>query len=482
MKLSRITLPPAIAYIVSVAFDKGFSIITIPLVAAYLVPRDYGRLDVAVSLVEFTGLVMSLGMGETLLRFANTAGSDADKRRTAAELLGTTLLIALVVGAVVQAAAPLLMQALAISVAPSAMRIGLIGATATFLIEMPLVWLRLQGRADLFLLFGVTRSTIQVLLMWLVLRAGWGADGILIANGSAVVVFAAIMGVQQARSTGLAVSRRALSRVGSYGLPIVGAMLAMFALGSCNRWFLSGGVPDAEIAFLGLATKLALAAPLLLQPFALWWNARRIVVLREPGGLAESAWAWGLGYSVLVVSALGVALAGPLFIAVALPLSYAGASVYLPFVVAVCFLNELNTLCNVGAYARTTGMAVLAANIAGALVAVAGYAVLTPHFGVAAVIAGMIVGHLARLALFLWAGHELAPIAYPVVPALAVFVLAAAAVWFAPDPTALLARFAWTTLSVAAVIAALIGVGLLRVPEAWLRALTRRHADAVGSS
>ncbi|MFX8453511.1 hypothetical protein ABTL48_21175, partial [Acinetobacter baumannii] len=83
-----------------------------------------------------------------------------------------------------------------------------------------------------------------------------------------------------------------------------------------------------------------LATPLLLQPFLLWWSPRRIAALHRPGGLDESRWAWGLGYSVLVLSALAIALAAPVFIALFLPKSYAGASVFLPLVVVVCALNE----------------------------------------------------------------------------------------------------------------------------------------------
>ncbi len=480
MKIRRFSLPPPIAYIVSVALDKGLSIISIPLVAAYLTPREYGRLDVAISLVEFTGLVMSFGMGETLLRFASTAGCEDEEKRAGAELMGAALIIALVAGTALQLAAPSLSHALAISVDVTALRIGLIGATFTALIEMPLVWMRLKGRAGLFLLFGGVRSVVQLLAMWLALRFGWGADGMLMANGAAIVAFASVLGVQQIRATGLTFTARALRRVTNYGVPLVGAMLAMFALGSLNRWFLSGRVSDAEIAFFALAFKLALAAPLLLQPFALWWNARRIAVLTQPGGLEESAWAWGIGFSVLTVSALGVALAGPVFIEVALPKSYAGASAYLPFVVVVCFLNELNTLCNVGAYARSNGLAVLFANFAGALVAVAGYALLAPHYGVAGIIAAMIAGHLARLGLFLWVGHEAAPIQYPALSAVLVFIIAASAVWLAPSPAAIVARGAWTALSVVVVVALLIACGLVRVPVARIPQSLRGVADAFG--
>jgi O-antigen/teichoic acid export membrane protein len=455
-------IPSAFAYTASVAFDKGFSIFTIPLVASYLAPQEYGRLDVVVSLIEFTGLVLALGVADTLVRFASTTHTVAERNACAARFLGTALVLAICVGGLLQVIAPWLAAALHIQIGMPALRLGLAGATVTALIETPLIWMRLNQRSDLYLGFIIGRSISQVALMWLVLRAGWGSDGLVMANGAAMLLFSACLVLWQLSSTGMALSRDSLRRVASYGVPLVGAGLAMFALGNGNRWFLSGRVSDAEIAFLGLAFKLALAAPLLLQPFALWWNAQRIEALTSPGGLQKSAAAWGLGFSVLTLSCLAVALGGPVLIQLALPLSYANASVYLPFAVLVCFFNELNTLSNVGAYARSNGFYVFGANASGAAVAIIGYAILVPPFGVAGVLAAMIAGHLTRLALFARIGRNIAPIRYPALPALTAAALAVAAVYFAPDGA--VARVAWSAAAFTTVAMVLLGLRLIIIP------------------
>ena len=421
---------------------------------------------------------MSFGMAETLARFAGVASSEAERRRCISELLAAAFVVAVTLGTLLQLAAPWLCATLKISVSLPALRWGLLGATMTALIEMPLMWLRLGGKAGLFLAIIALRSAVQVLLMWLVLSAGLGADGILIANGATILVLSIGLAIWQVASTGLAFSAEAFRRICHYGVPLVLAALAMFALGSCNRLFLSGQVPDSEIAFLGLAAKLALAAPLLFQPFNLWWGARRFAVLARSDGLEESAWAWGLGYSTLVLSALGVCLVGPVFIDLAFPANYAKASIYLPFVVLICVLNELNTLCNTGTYARDNGLGVLAANASGALVAIAGYAVLAPSYGVPGVIAATIAGHVVRLALFLKSGHALAPIRYPFAAAAAVFAIAAAAIMVAPPPSAIAARALWSILAVLGTCAAILGLKLVIVPRSLLTSALRRMANA----
>ncbi|MEQ1698243.1 MAG: lipopolysaccharide biosynthesis protein [Hyphomicrobiaceae bacterium] len=478
MKAFNFRMPPPVAYIISVMFEKGFAIITIPLMAQHLNPGDYGRLDVAVSLIEFIGLVMSFGMGDTLVRFAATAAHGKEQNRCAAELMTGAVLIALVFGVAVQLAVPMIAHAININVSIPALRWALVGATLSALVDMPMVWMRIQGRAGPYAIYMGARSVLQVLAMWLALRAGWGSDGILIANGTAVLAFTLFVAGQMVYSVGLAFSWRALKQIGNYGVPLVFASLAMFALGSCNRWFLSGNVADADIGYLGLATKLALAAPMLLQPFALWWNPRRIAVLSRPGGIEESTWAFGLGYSVLIISALGVALTGPVFIHLALPAAYIGACAYLPFVIGLCFLHELNTLCNTGAFARNNGYSVLQANVAGAITGIAGYALLTPAFGIAGVIAATALGQFVRLCVALWTGYALAPIPYPVVSSTFVFALAAVAIWLAPAPSEPWMRIVWTALSVSAISVTLVAVGLLRIPGSLLPHPLRRYLNA----
>ena len=470
-------LSPPVAYVASVAVDKGFSIISIPLLAAYLAPSSYGRLDVAISLIESVGLVMSFGMADTLARFSSSAGSEAERKRCISELLAAALVITLTLGTLLQLSAPWLSGTFNISVSLTALRWGLLGATLTALIELPLIWFRLRGRAGLFLTIVGVRSVIQVVSMWLVLRAGFGADGILIANGLTMLVLSCALTAWQLGETGLAVSMEVIHRIGRYGVPLVFASLAMFALGSCNRLFLSGRVSDAEIAFLGLATKLALAAPLLFQPFNLWWGARRFNVLARPDGLNESAWAWGIGFSMLVMSALGVCLAGPVFIALAFPQNYAGASIYLPFVVLVCVLNELNTLCNTGTYARENGVGVLIANGCGALVAVGGYAALAPEFGVPGVLAATVMGHIVRLGIFLKSGHALAPIRYPFAAGAAVFALAVMAIVYAPPASAVTDRVVWSACAVVLVAAVILALRLVPMPRFLLTSRRGGLAD-----
>jgi len=471
---SQANLGRSVAYIAAVGFDKGFSIITIPLMAHFLSPGDFGRLDVTVSLIEFTSLIFTLGLADTVVRFASMETARLAQRRCAAELLGAGLVIVALTAVLVQLAAPWLIAVIGITIDETAVRWGLAGAAATGLIEMPLIWLRFRDQAWRYFGFIALRALVQAAATVGVLYAGGGAPGVLTANAIVALAFASLLLISQLRRTGLGFSVWALRTVGGYGLPLVGGLLAMFALGNCDRWFLSGTIADSEIAFYGLAVKLGLATALMTQPFMLWWNARRIAMLARPGGLDEIAGAWGRGVSLLLMSGLFVALAGPVFIHAAFPAAYARAIVYLPLVVAISVLNELCSLSNIGCYAAAHGLRVLLVNVLGALAALALYALLIPAYGAFGAIAATIAGHLARLGLFLLMGQARAPVRYAWGPFLAACVVAGALVALAPPPDALVLRGSWALAALMILAAMLYRTGLAGVTAEALADLRAR--------
>lgn len=458
-------IPPVALYVMSVAFDKGFALLTIPLAAAYLPPAEFGRLDVAVSLIEMAGLVLALAHGESLLRFTSTVSDESARKRVAAEFLGSALLLAAVLGTGLQLAATTVVQALSINIDLSAMRWALAGATVMSLIDMPLMWLRLHQRAKALFAFALLRSIVQVAAMWLVFALGYGVEGVLVSNAVISIALAVLLTTLQFRTHGLGLSAEGIRRAAFYGLPLVVSGLATFAVGNLSRWFLSGRVADADIAHLALATKLGLATPLALQPFSLWWIAQRMRVFQEPDGAQRSATAWGHGVIILLAGAYGVCLAGPVFIHVVLPQGYHAAALLLPAAVLVCVLNELCTLTNVGSHLRTTGLAVMTINGAGALAAVVGYATLIPLYGALGALIAMMLGHAVRLALFAVDGHIVAPIPYPVSRSATLAIAVVALIWGAPATDAILLRAAWALIGSLLLAALALSLRLVSLPR-----------------
>ena len=456
-------LPAPILYVASVAIEKSFALVTIPLMAAYLTPESYGYFDVAVALSEVVILIVGLGLTEQLIRFASTAGSEKDEARVAGEIMGCALCIALLGAALALLSGPLIKTILSLQVSLPALQFMLVGACLNNLIVLPMAWLRLRDDARGYLRVVVARTLCQVGGISIALISGYGADGVLISNGLVLTVFSVWLMFNQAKHTPFFISRDRFLQIGSYGAPLLGAMLAMFLLGSANRLFLAQSVNPEVMGQFGLASRLALATALLLYPLELWWLPKRIAILKQQDGLQRSADVWGLAVAILIISATGVALLAPIFISAFLPVAFVGAIALLPFLVLTESLHAVAGLTEVGSYARDTGYRVLLIDVSGAVVAVVGFYALIPIYGAHGAIAAVAMAQLVRIVGYVFDGRTLAPISYRWVRCISCAVVAALFIRFAPAASDYLAGIAWTALATVSLLGVVVATGLVRI-------------------
>lgn len=419
----------ALPYALSIAIAKGLSLLLMPWVARHLPPEEYGRIEMIASTLEFLGLLLAFGLGDMLFRFASSESDEGERRRRAAAIAGLSLGLALVCTVTLQLFAPLIRDVVRVPIGEAALRLALLGVSVGAMIELPLAWLRARNRPFVYLAFAAARAALQfAAIAWLV-SVNPHAESVIVGSSAVEVLLAAILLVLQFRDTGVRLTLQSLRWLHGYSLPLLIGGLATFVLGTCDRWLLVGQIPTAELGLYGVAAKLALAAALVSQPFGLWWYARRLAVLGEPGGLARSADAVALGFAVLVIGATAVCLAGPSFVRLLLPPAYLPAAGWIPWLVLVGVLNETASLVNVGCYARRTSWQVAAVNAIGAAVAAAGYVAFIPAMGVDGAILATILAHAARIAGFLVAGRRVAPIPYRAGRMLALAAAAATAAW-----------------------------------------------------
>lgn len=467
VRLNLLRLPSPIIYLVSVVATKAVSLITIPIMAAYLTPAEYGDYDVAVSFVEFVLLTLGLAIGATLIRFASTATTEEAARQCARELVGTALCIVIIFGGPVIYYSPFILDRLGIQTDHLALRFLIAGAAVSAMIELPLYWLRLKDRALTYFAVVMGRTFFQALLTWFILSQGYGVPGMMITNGAVLLAIAAILLFMQIRDTGIAVSNQALKRILIYGLPIVGADLAMFGLGNANKLFMPPYVASETIAHFGLAARLALIISLATAPFDLWWVPRRIASLAAPGGLDLSARMWGFGIAIIILASTAVALGAPIIVHLLLPASYAGAIAYIGPLVIIQGMHIATIFSNVGSYARQHGSYVFGIEVFSAFIAISGYFLLIPIYGVYGVLAAMAIGQVSRFSLHLWFGQELAPLPYPWLAAILSIAVAVGLVIIAPPNDWIMWRFLYTFLALAMIASTILLTGLVRVPTAW---------------
>jgi O-antigen/teichoic acid export membrane protein len=456
----RFVVPPVIAYALVIFFDKLFSFITIPLMAYYVSPADYGRYDVALSMLEIVTIIAALGLTDTLVRFSTTAATPEARTSAAAELLGVAIILAVTLLITLQLLAPALMRGWQITLDATAVRASLATNAINCLSDMAMVWLRIRDRVRLFVTIAICRILAFVSATIFSLVGGYGVDGILLGSSLIGIVSMPIILSFMVRETGVKFSPAAVRNVLVYGLPLVASGVCGYALSGLSRLFLIENAPIDAIGLLSLATRLASVVTLLFVPYVLWWGPIRFAVLQEPGGLGRTSAQWGAGFALLICAMAFTILAAPVVVYLALPAAYVGSLIYLPGMVLAAALVQLSWLTNVGTYARSNGVAVFTIEVLSAVLATLGYWLLVPRYGIAGAIVALNLALFARWGLHLIVGHTKAPIQYPVVSALLLALAAFCAIQFAPAETQLVARSAWTLLAMAGMISVAITTGL----------------------
>lgn len=466
----RKPLGQALFYALSVALARGLAIVMVPFVTDHLSTTEYGSIELMQSLADVATVVLGFGLVDALYRFLGDARDEPARRRIAAAAFGLILVLGAVAALALQGVAGLIQHLLGPAVDPLALRLLLGSVALDGAIQVPLAWLRLTDRASFYLAMIGLRSLLQAALIVAALKADLGVPGVMAAGLAAAALTAFILAIQQARATGVRFDLHTAKILLRYGSPLVLAGLGGFVLGSFDRLLLAPVVPVAALAEYAIAAKVALIAPLLFQPFGLWWFPRRIVILGEPDGRERSARTVTFGLAYMTWIGLGVAIGGPVLVTLMTPPSYHGAIRYVPWLIIAAVVQHAGDLLNVGSFSGRGTSRPTVINLVSAGVALAAYLLLIPELGVMGAVIATVTAYVARLGLFLIDSQRRVRLSLPWARLALYAALAAVAAWFTP------AGLGWfaggLALSAACLIAGAVALllGLAPIPARFRRA------------
>lgn len=404
----------SLLYGASIALMKGISLLMLPFVAHHISAQEFGRLEVISTLAVIGSIVVGMGLGDTLFRFAGTAKTQQQRCKIASEIFSLTLFIGLISLISSWFIAPI--AATWIAGSPSIYEVRVILAVLALegCIAIPLGWLRMNNRATCFFFASSGRALIQAILVALFLYWGRGVTGILEAGLIAAVLQTIFLSIQQLRDTGVHFSLATAKRSFIYSLPIVVSGLVAFALNGLDRWILIEHATLTDVAEFGIAVKFALAMVLLLQPFGMWWSPRRFKMLNSINGQQKTADFIAMGSSLALLIAVLVALLAPLLITWLLPDTYQQAGQYVVALVLVMLLKELVELFNIGCFNGETTTSQLIINVIASIIGITAMLLLTPQHHVWGIIFALLLAQSVRLFLFYKISQYFLPLNYPI--------------------------------------------------------------------
>ncbi|MCO4757066.1 MAG: lipopolysaccharide biosynthesis protein [Oceanospirillaceae bacterium] len=383
--LTRLTnLPRALqhslVYAAALALSKGFALIMVPIATHYLTPADYGRLDVLQTLADLLSIVIGMGLAETLFRFAGSEEDSVERRRASANIFGMALslgALALIIG---QLAAPQISQLLPGGIAIVETRLILASLALVGTILVPLAWLRMQGNPWLYLLGTAGRVALQVAIAVPLLMMGFGVVGVLTGTLLSALCLSGWLIWKQLQDTGIRFEFTRFRMYSAYGGPLIFVGMAGFILGSFDRWILADAVGTAEMAQYALAAKFGLITAVFIQPFDLWWHARRFSCLQEANGPQRCAQFAAIGVVIAMFSCLIIAAAGPTLVRVLTPEAYHQSIQYIPWLAALAALHNATSTLGFGAMSESNTVRPALIDGVAAAVALAAYLTLIPEY------------------------------------------------------------------------------------------------------
>lgn len=374
------SLQHSLIYAAALALSKGFALVMVPIATHYLTPADYGRLDVLQTLADLLSIVIGMGLAETLFRFAGSEENSAERQRASANIFSMALalgILALVIG---QLTAPYISGLLPGNIAVIETRLILASLALVGTILVPLAWLRMQGNPWLYLIGTAGRVALQVAIAVPLLMLGFGVPGVLTGTLISAIGLSSWLIWKQYRDTGISFEFALFRAYAAYGGPLIFVGMAGFVLGSFDRWILAGAVGTAEMAQYALAAKFGLITAVFIQPFDLWWHARRFSCLQEIGGKQRCANFASMGVVIAMLSSLLIAAIGPTLVRLLTPESYHQSIQYIPWLAALAALHNATSTLGFGAMSGNTTLrpAVIDGSAAG--IALIAYLLLIPHY------------------------------------------------------------------------------------------------------
>ncbi len=383
-------------YAIGLFMMKGLSLIMLPFITANLSVDEVGKLEFLATIAAFLGLFICLAMHEALYRFSGVEKSHSNKKRIAAQIYTLTLTIAVVTLPVLLISCYLFLAKLTTLISHQEFSILAFGLSVEGALGVSLAWLRMQDKARSFFLITVSTSIIQIMLVFIAIKFNAGVSGILLSSVVSHALQLAVLHKLHRWSLALP-DKASLNLFLTYCFPLAMAGLTGFALNGAEKWILTYSTSLTDLALYAIALKFSLAMCILVQPFGLWWMPKRFHHLEKFGNTATVTVSQ-YGIIWILMLAVSIAFAAPIFIDLALPDNYLISGKFVLGALSIAVMKELCEIINIGLlYKRKTGD-LLAINITTSVIGIAAAWQLNA-FGVWGILAAINVAYLVKLAL-----------------------------------------------------------------------------------
>ncbi|MEZ8047186.1 MULTISPECIES: lipopolysaccharide biosynthesis protein [Vibrio] len=384
-------------YAIGIVMMKGISLVMIPYITHKMTLAEYGSLEAIVLLADIGTILFSFGIVEAMYRYVGVAEGE-EKRKLVSNCFTLSVLVCVLGGALIALSMPLLLI-LPVEFQPYQILLLLIPTMLDGAISIPLTLMRMNAMAKRFCMLNAMKASVQAAMTFALLEAGYGIDGVLISAAVSSVLLMLCLLRYQWQEMGSFGSLKYSAKILKFGLPTLVGGASMYMITGLDRWVMASFVGVEGLAIYAVSGKFALLLGLLLQPYALWWFPNRVAMLQQPDGKKECADRALVGVNLAIVLGCLMILTVPGFITLILPSSYQYAGTIVVALLAIGVIKNAGDYLNLGCFSGDSSQSQMWIQGGCAILATIGYLVVTPIYGVWAVVVVLCGTYAVRLSL-----------------------------------------------------------------------------------
>ncbi len=280
----RNTLSSAAVYGLGTVMSNAASVIMLPIYTRYLMPADYGLLEMLQMLADVIAIIFGMRVNAGIFRLYHEK-DDAEHQRTVMSTSWITdvafhALAALALLAVSKPAARL-----ALGGDQYTSYVAIFAATLVTMATMavPMAYLRALQRPWIFVSISISKLFLQLTLnIVFVVHLRWGPMGVIASTLITGVTIGGGISLWMFRRTGLRFSKNLSMRLVQFGFPMALASLCLFYTTYGDRFFIEHYWGLAEVGLYALAYRFAFAlTSLVYGTFDQVWSTQAYVAYKQ---------------------------------------------------------------------------------------------------------------------------------------------------------------------------------------------------------
>ncbi len=406
------TLNHTALYASGIILMKGILLFMLPYIANHISQSELGRLELLVTFSMLLSVILGFSLHKALSLFVGLEQDPHKKRKLTGEFFTLTMCIGVISLVVVWLLSPFLYELNPQYATTFELELLLMPLAFEGMIAVVLTSLKMREKAKLFFFLTAGRATLQILLTIVFLHQNYGISGILLAGFiSAALQICALIYIQtkqnkKVHGTGYLFNKDIITLCFPYCLPLMIGGLVAFGLNGGERWILLENTSFNDLAVYAVAIHFSLILTLLMQPLHIWLSSRRINYLQSKGKkhITQTIQSQIILLCILTTIACYCV---PICIEWLMPEHYQQAKNIAIALSIVSAMKELNKLINIGNIAHNKIKKSLWINVLSTLLGVILLTLITPLYGLVAVLLSLIVAQSIQVILtYIFTQHD----------------------------------------------------------------------------